>query len=85
MKFNVYSFYDSAAERSLFIVMNYTDVEAVREFNKATKDEAFSSLGEDLKLIKIGTFNPITLELEDLENKVLAVYEKPDCEVSSDE
>lgn len=85
MNFNVYSFFDSQADRSLFIVMHYTDVEAIREFNKVSKDECFSDLGEDLQLVKIGSFNPITLELEDFENEVLAVAKKTECEVSSDE
>ena len=85
MDFNVYSFYDAPAKRSLFIVMHYTDVEAIREFKKATKDESFSSLGEDLQLVKIATFNPVTLELVNLENEVLAVAETTECEVSSDE
>ena len=85
MEFNVYSFFDSQADRSLFIVMHYTDIEAVREFNKVSKDEAFSSLGEALQLVKIGTFNPITLELKDFENEVLAVAEPADEEVSSDD
>ena len=81
MEFNVYSFYDLPAKRSLFIVMHYTDVEAIREFQKAIKDEAFSSLGEDLQLLKIGTFNPVTLELVNFENEVLAVAEKRENEV----
>ena len=85
MEFNVYSFYDSSAKRSLFIVMHYTDIEAIREFKQATKDEFFSSLGEDLQLVKIASFNPFTLELENFENEVLAVAEKTDQEVSSDE
>ena len=85
MEFNVYSFYDSLAERSLFIVMHYTDVEALREFNKVSKYEAFSALGEDLQFVKIGTFNPATLEFVNLENEVLAVAEKTESEVSSDE
>ena len=85
MEFNVYSFYDAAAKRSLFIVMHYTDVEAIREFKKAIKDEAFSSLGEDLQLVKIAIFNPVTLEFEDLYNKVLADAKNIECEVSSDE
>lgn len=85
MQFNVYSFYDSSAERSLFIVMHYTDVEAIREFNKVSKYEDFSALGEDLQLVKIGSFNPATLEFVNLENEVLAVAEKTESEVSSGE
>lgn len=81
MEFNVYSFFDVAAQRSLFIVMHYSDVESIREFNKATKDESFSSLGEDLQLLKIGSFNPVTLELVNFENEVLAVAEKTENEV----
>lgn len=85
MEFNVYSFYDLPAKRSLFIVMHYTDVEAIREFKKAIKDDSFSSLGEDLQLVKIGTFNSVTLELVNLENEVLAVAEKSECEdISND-
>ena len=85
MEFNVYSFYDAGAKRSLFIVMHYTDIEAIREFKKASKDESFSSLGDDLELVKIGTFNPVTLKLVNLKNEVLAVVEKIEQEVSSDE
>lgn len=85
MEFNVYSFYDSLAKRSLFIVMHYTDVEAIREFNKVSKDEAFSSLGEALQLVKIGSFNPVTLEIVNFENDVLAVAEPAYEEVASDE
>lgn len=83
MKFIVYSFYDNLAKKSLFIVMHYTDVEAIRDFKKASKNEAFKEFGDDLQLVKIGTFDSVSLEFENLENEVLCVAEKDNNEVST--
>ena len=85
MNFNVYSFYDNLAKKSLFIVMHYTDVEAIRDFKKVSKNEAFTEFGEDLQLVKIGTFDSVTLDFVNLENEVLCVAEKATDEVSNNE
>lgn len=85
MNFYVYSFYDNLAKKSLFIVMHYTDVEAIRDFKKVSKNEAFSEFGEDLQLVRIGTFDSVTLDFVNLDNEVLCVAEKATDEVSKNE